>query len=279
MKFIHVLPRSGIYLFVTCFFLLLTRYCSGQSKPVLKDITFISNLDGTKQQYVELLPNDFRSDKAYDLIIGLHGHGADRWQFVKDARGECLAFRTIAADDQMIAVAPDYRATTSWMGPAAEADLVQLIAALKSKYKVRRVFLIGASMGGTSALTFAALHPELLAGVTAMNAHANHLEYTNFQEAISRSFGGKKTDIPVEYKKRSAEYWPERLTMPLGFTIGTTDTIVPPESVIRLSGILKKLDQRVLLIEDKESGHTTSFENAMTAMKYMLKTVAENKQK
>jgi len=262
------------------FFMLFPIYALGQSRNLTgNDITFISNLDGTKQQYVELLPKDFRSDKAYDLIIGLHGHGADRWQFVKDTRGECLAFRTIAADHDMIAVSPDYRAKTSWMGPAAEADLVQLIAALKSKYKVRRVFLIGASMGGTSALTFAALHPELLAGVTAMNAHANHLEYTNFQEAIGRSFGGKKTDIPGEYKKRSAEYWPERLTMSLGFTIGTTDTIVPPKSVIRLSGILKKLDQRVLLLEDQESGHTTSFENAMTAMKYMLKTVAENKQK
>lgn len=270
MKIINRSNDSGCYLLIACFFLLLPCYSSGQSKPVLKDMTFISTLDGTKQQYVELLPKHFQPDQSYDLIIGLHGHGADRWQFAKADRAECVAFRTIAADHQLIAVAPDYRATTSWMGPAAEADLVQMITALKSKYKVNRVFLIGASMGGTSALTFAALHPELLAGVTAMNAHANHLEYTNFQEAISASFGGNKKDIPAEYKKRSAEYWPERLSMPLGLTIGTTDTIVPPYSVGRLYKVLKNLDRPVMLLEDAEIGHATSFKDAMRAMQFML---------
>lgn len=254
-----------------CFFVLLPAIVWGQSgNPEGNDVTFIAKLDGTKQQYVELLPKGFRSDKAYDLIIGLHGHGADRWQFAKHTRAECLAFRQVAADYDMIAVSPDYRAKTSWMGPAAEADVKQIITDLKRKYKIKRVFLIGASMGGTSALTFAARNPDLIDGVTAMNAQANHLEYENFQEAISESFGGRKTQIPWEYKNRSAEYWPERLKMPIGFTVGVTDTIVPPNSIYRLSRVLKTLDRPVLLIRDPHSGHATNLENAVTAMKFML---------
>ncbi len=76
------------------------------------------------------------------------------------------------------------------------------------------------------------------AGVAAMNGMANHLEYQGFPEAIAESFGGPKTAIPEEYKKRSAEYWPERLTMPVGLSTGGRDDVVPPESVRRLADVL-----------------------------------------
>jgi hypothetical protein len=65
------------------------------------------------------------------LIIGLHGHGADRHQFAAETRAECAAFRDFSRQHRMIAVTPDYRATPSWMGPLAEADMAQIIAALR----------------------------------------------------------------------------------------------------------------------------------------------------
>ena len=49
----------------------------------------------------------------------------------------------------MLLVSPDYRATTSWMGPKAEADLVQIIASLKKRFVVEHVVVSGGSMGGT----------------------------------------------------------------------------------------------------------------------------------
>jgi len=36
-------------------------------------------------------PFRFDTSKPPHLLIALHGHGADRCQFVRDARGECLA--------------------------------------------------------------------------------------------------------------------------------------------------------------------------------------------
>ncbi|MEY4565298.1 MAG: hypothetical protein RLY14_268, partial [Planctomycetota bacterium] len=166
-------------------------------------------------------------------MIALHGHGSDRWQFIQDPRPECSAARDAAAKYQMIYLSPDYRAKTSWMGPKAEADVVQIISDIRKQYKITKVILCGGSMGGTGAMTFAALHPELLAGVIAMNGTANLLEYENFQEAISESFGGPKKDNPLPYRDRSAELHAEKFTMPIAFTTGGKDTLVPAASVLR----------------------------------------------
>ena len=79
------------------------------------------------------------------------------------------------------------------MGPKAEADVVQIVATLRAKYRVTRVFICGGLMGGTSAPAFGRLHPELVAGVASMNGTANLLEMRQFQPAISESFGEKAT--------------------------------------------------------------------------------------
>ena len=170
----------------------------------------------------------------------------------------------------MIYIAPDYRAKTSWMGPKAEADLVQIISIVKEHYTVRRVIFCGGSMGGSSVLTFAALHPDLVQGVISMNGTANHVEYQNFQDAIQESFGGTKEEVPEEYRKRSAEFFPERLTMPVAFTAGGKDTSVPPDSVLRLTKKLKDLGRPVRLIYREEGGHSTTDEDAREAMEWVL---------
>lgn len=234
------------------------------------DSAFVATLDGTTQYYVEVLPSGFDPQQEHHLLIALHGHGSDRHQYVTEPRGECRAARDAAAAYRLIFVSPDYRAKTSWMGPAAEADVVQIIADLRRKYEVGKVFLVGGSMGGSAALSFAALHPELIAGVSSQNGTANHLEYAQFQDAIQASFGGSKAQIPEEYKKRSAEYWPERLTMPLALTVGGQDTLVPPDSVRRLAVVLRELGRPVLLLDRPEVGHSTDLADTRAALDFVI---------
>jgi dipeptidyl aminopeptidase/acylaminoacyl peptidase len=222
------------------------------------------------QRYVLVLPVVFAQEKPHDMLIVLHGHGSDRWQYVRDTRDECRAARDVAAERGMIYVSPDYRATTSWMGPAAEADMVQIIGELKQQYRVARVFLCGASMGGASSLTLAALHPDLFAGVVSMNGTANHLEYEGFQDAIRVSFGGTKAAIPLEYKKRSAEYWPEKFTMPLGLNVSGQDSSVPPQSVLRLAAVLKSIGRPVMLLHRPEAGHQTTYADARSTLEFVI---------
>jgi pimeloyl-ACP methyl ester carboxylesterase len=234
------------------------------------DIAFVAAVDGTTQYYVEMLPAGFDPQQEQHLLIALHGHGSDRHQYITEPRGECAAAREAAAAYRLVFISPDYRAKTSWMGPAAEADVVQIIGDLRRKYKVGKVFLVGGSMGGSSVLTFAALHPELIAGVSSQNGTANHLEYTHFQDAIQASFGGTKAQIPEEYKKRSAEYWPERFTMPVAMTVGGKDTSVPPDSVRRLAYVLQEMERPVLLLDRPEAGHSTDAADTRAALDFVI---------
>lgn len=108
-----------------------------------------------------------------------------------------------------------------------------------------------------------------------MNGTANHLEYEGFQDAISESFGGTKASIPVEYKNRSAEYWPERLTMPIAFTTGGKDDVVPPGSVLILASILRKIQKNVYLNHREEGGHSTSYDDAIEAFRFVMERLPQ----
>jgi dipeptidyl aminopeptidase/acylaminoacyl peptidase len=247
-----------------------------QERFDVKDISFKAKLDGTIQKYVVMLPKGFDESKNYDLVIGLHGHGSDRWQFVRHQHSG-LAIRNSAIKYNMIMVCPDYRAKTSWMGPKAEADMLQIIEELKQQYKIDMVFMSEGSMGGSSALTFAAMHPELVAGVISVNGTANHLEYSNFQDAIAESFGGTKKQIPLEYKKRSAEYWPEKFTMPVGIAASGMDDIVPPQSVLRLADVLEKMGKDIKLVYTPDEGHSTPVEITEELFDYVINKARDRK--
>jgi pimeloyl-ACP methyl ester carboxylesterase len=244
---------------------------SHAAAPSVEDITFTAHCDNSTQKYLLVYPPEFKANELHHVLILLHGHGSDRRQITDDKVNEFRAGRDVAAARNMLIVSPDYRARTSWMGPKAEADLSQIIDDLKARFRIGKVIVGGASMGGSSALTFAAMHPKLVDGIVSMNGTANHIEYENFQDAIQKSFGGTKTDIPLEYKNRSAEYWPERFTMPIGITASGQDEAVPAASVLRLAGAIKKLQpDNVLLIYRELAGHSTSYEDSKNAFEFVL---------
>jgi len=236
----------------------------------IEDRTFVAKIDGTEQKFVLVYPPKFDAEHPVSLLIALHGHGSDRWQFVKQSRGECSGTREAATQHGMLLVSPDYRAKTSWMGPKADADLVQIIASLKKRFTVDSVVVSGGSMGGTGALTFTALHPELVDGVVSLNGTANLVDYDRFSEAIAASFGGSRTDIPNEYRKRSAEFFPGRFTMPIAATTGGADTIVPPDSVLRLLKSIQKKNENVLSIHRPAGGHSTNYEDTVQAFEFVI---------
>lgn len=238
--------------------------------------TFVADHDMTQQKYVVLTPPGLNAKSPVSVLITLHGHGSDRWQFVRQTRGECRAAREVALEHKMLMVSPDYRASTSWMGPAAEADMVQLIQILHNNYNVERVILSGGSMGGTGALTFTVLHPELIDGVVSLNGTANLVQYERFQDAIAASFGGTKDNTPDEYRKRSAEFFPMKLTMPLACTTGGKDEVVPAESVLRLLEQVRKHNSKVLSIHQPDGGHSTTYADTNQAFEFVIQASDSN---
>jgi predicted esterase len=244
------------------------------SAPIITDTSFTATYDGSTQRYIIFLPDSFQPAGTHDLLIILHGHGSDRAQClnanVASLRNEFRASQTVAMERGMIYVSPDYRCCTSWMGPAAEADVVQLIGILKARYGIARTFISGASMGGASCLEFTLLHPDLVQGVASMNGMVNFVEYLNFQDAISASFGGTKTQIPQVYHDRSAEFFPERFTMPVSFTADSVDGSVPPQSVWRLVDTLQARGKTDLLLISRSIGHSTSYADAKALIDFVV---------
>ena len=255
---------------VACCLAMLGALTSRESAAAtVEERAFTAACDGSEQKYVVVMPDRFQRDRPVSVLIALHGHGSDRWQFVRQERGECRAVRDVAAANGSLLVSPDYRATTSWMGPQAEADVVQIIQATKQQFQVERVILCGGSMGGTAALTFAALHPDLIDAVVSLNGTANLVEYERFHDAIAASYGGTKQQVPEEYRRRSAEFFPERFTMPLAVTTGGADEIVPPDSTLRLIESLRGRNKHVLSLHRPDGGHSTSYEDTKRALEFV----------
>jgi len=244
-----------------------------------RDVAFTATIDGTEQRYVEMLPEGFDPAQEHDVLIVLHGHGSDRWQYVRLPRGECNGARAVAAKHGMIFISPDYRAKTSWMGPKAEADVLQIIDTLRREHRVGRVFLAGASMGGTAALTFAALHPAAVAGVVSQNGTANLVEFDKFQDAIAESFGGTKQAVPQQYVKRSAELHADVLKMPIAITAGGKDATVPPQSVLRLARALEQRRRTVRVIFRETGGHETDEADTVAAFDFVITAASRMQRK
>lgn len=245
---------------------------SQSTEANVEEIAFEAKCDGTEQRYVVVSPKD-PTVRPTSVLIALHGHGSDRWQFVKQDRGECRAVRDAATRHGMLLVSPDYRAKTSWMGPKAEADLLQIIGDLTKQYDIKHVILCGGSMGGTGALTFTALHPEVIDGVVSLNGTANLVDYERFQDAIAESYGGTRSEVPEEYRKRSAEFFSDRFTMPIAATTGGKDTIVPPESVLRLLHNIGKQHKNVLSLHRPDGGHSTNYDDSTAALEFVISRV------
>lgn len=234
-----------------------------------EDVTFTA-ADWSMQRYVRLLPAGPPPERGRCAVIALHGHGSDRWQFIRDPRDECRAFRDVALAHNAVFISPDYRAPTSWMGPAAENDILVIIDRLREVEHCPMIILAGGSMGGTAALIFAFRHPQPIAGVCSLNGTANMLEFDGFSEAIAAAYGGTRQQLPHVYRERSAEFFPQRFTMPVALTAGGCDTVVPPHSVLRLAAGLEREGAPVLLLYRPEGGHATDYADSAAALEFAL---------
>lgn len=131
----------------------------------------------------------------------------------------------------------------AWMNPAAAHDLAGLIHWLRDTKAAKQIILVGGSMGGTSALIFAGLHPDLVDGVVSLCPASDLATYVPWASArrnekpvlgqiadtIVERYAGTPESNPALYKAHSAVANAKRMRMPVTVVQAEGDAVIPVE--------------------------------------------------
>ncbi len=195
-------------------------------------IEYVSGVDGVGDWATALPP-----PRDADWIIFIHGHGStgDQLYTRSDLRQNWLP---LFRQRGMGILTVNLRGN-AWMSPAAADDLHALLAWARPHYRMKRLIFVSGSMGGTSNLIYAAVHPEDVQGVVALCPATDlgaYVRWCRGQQgppvlaeiagAIQRSYGGEPGRVPA-YQHHHVVAHAERLTMPVYVAHGSADVIIP----------------------------------------------------
>ncbi len=224
-------------------------------------LVFCSSLDG-REDYALLYP----AARGRTYLVCIHGYGS---------HGDQLYVRADLRRDWW----PEFQARgvgiltpnirdNSWMSPPAAADLSSLLDFLRVRHGAETFVLFGGSMGGTSVLVYAVLHPEDVAGVAALcpatDVAARHewcKRYScealpaGISAAIAEAYGGTPAEIPEVYDRHSCLAHADRLTMPVYLAHGDADPVIPVTESRALAALLRA---RILKYREVPGGHHDS---------------------
>jgi predicted peptidase len=123
--------------------------------------------DGKEAPYHVFVPRNYKADKAYPLIVFLHGAGETANEKKLLQVGLPPAVNKKEKSFQFLVMVP-MALTKGWQanGPNAERMLAQL-KEVKKNYHVddKRIYLTGLSMGGFGTWSLAAAHPDMWAAI------------------------------------------------------------------------------------------------------------------
>ncbi len=183
-------------------------------------------------------------------LVNLHGHGSGGEQIF--TRPDIQRIILEPALKLGFGVLSPHLGGNHWLGPAAAAELHELLAAVRARYGAQRFIFASGSMGGTASLIYAALHPEDVAAVAAFCPASDLSEYQawlrehpgvvkdQIRQAIESAYGGEPEERELAYARHSTIRAAEagRLTLPLLVVHGDADPLIPVAQSRRLAAAL-----------------------------------------
>jgi len=160
--------------------------------------THRSRIDGSVQPMTLLVPPRDDSQRAYPLVVALHG-----------AKG-CLIGHAFSVKPDFIIVAPHGRGQTGYRD-FGEVDIFEAIDEVRKRYRIDedRIYLTGHSMGGGGTFRLAVRYPHLWAAVAPMaSAGARPFEWLRNLLHIPTLFyhGSEDEVVPVQMAREAANY-------------------------------------------------------------------------
>ena len=141
----------------------------------------VSRLDGSAQPYELFVPPGYRRNRAWPVLITLHGFKGNAGDYFRNTFGLARDWRggetleahgrhgTEPTDAPMIVIGPQGRGQTFYRH-AGEIDILEALADVERRYNVdpRRIYITGGSMGGTGAAYIPFRHPGRFAAAAAL---------------------------------------------------------------------------------------------------------------
>ncbi len=189
-------------------------------------VDYRSSYDGFPDWYL------YRPGTGGFGVVVLHGHGSAGDQLV--TRADLVREWLPALDCCGAGVAAPNLRGNAWMSEGAAADLAQLLRDCRERSGWKRVFIVSGSMGGTGALIFAMLHPELIDGLGVLGAATDIGRYRawcatrpepilrEIHDAIARAYPTKELQERHNVCRHAG-----RLAMPVLLYHGGADAIIP----------------------------------------------------
>ncbi len=206
-----------------------------ESPGVLEQLESYREPNGRRRAYYVKIPSDYRPDRPAGVFLFLHG-GVRRpaWK----ARERWWPEHPALSPPGFISVYPNAWKQAYWWQPDQVENLRQILIRLRSTYNIdnNRIFLAGASDGGTGAYYFALRHNTAFAGF---------LIFLSVPDALSNPALNVQGQL----------YLPNLKNKPLLLINGAKDPLVPISRVKRFLPEFKQMGVDATSIIVPEGGH------------------------
>jgi len=183
-------------------------------------------------------PGDPTTGSPTRLLVGVHGYGGS-------GEGVLNSFMGPEADSRdWLFIAPNMHGNhypdgivaLAW--PGAQHDIIDAIEYMMANYNVdtSHIYIAGGSMGGQTTAMMAAKYPDIFAAAAPWKAITDLADWYNDPLVISygtrygieKETGGKPTDVPFEYQRRSPIQMPQNTRfIPIKMWHDVDDQLVP----------------------------------------------------
>lgn len=204
--------------------------------------------DGSPQPYFVRLPADYNADRAWPLVIFLHGYVGDT-SIVKPWVLPPPQWK-LAADRGMILCLPHGRRNSDFLG-IGEVDVLRVVEELQRFYKIDpdRIFMTGCSMGGYGAWALGLRHPSRWGALSLISGQTDFFtwERRKREETPYKSWCVEQNN-PLDLAVNAR--W-----LPMLVQHGELDNLVPVEHSRLIAPVMAKLGFDFTYQEYKGEGH------------------------
>ncbi|MFN8656035.1 MAG: prolyl oligopeptidase family serine peptidase [Candidatus Obscuribacterales bacterium] len=243
---------------------------------------FASHLDGVEDQFRVLLPQWSGGPREYTLLVYLHGMGSTELEPFLVPSDTSIARGLTSVDRNTCIISCSCRKKQAWGNDAAVADITQNIRNVMYELPFKRIVICGTSMGGCTALNYAASAPpdikEKISGIICVEGAGDvagiyHQTHTDvIRTAMAEAFGGTPEQVPQVYAAKSFINKIDKVQAGTRFALVTTsaDTVVPAALQMDVVQRLKATNHPVKQFELAGEHHVPPWTTFADAYRFVL---------